>query len=186
MGADDGKLLPLVALAVLWADHGQHPIDCSLLELKMVQVMFRHGACSPLKVLLLEELAEWNTQLLEVPPQTQFGYNCWGLRQRTRGQREAAALQLGISEDLKKWKEGMGTDSSDEMDFLILLDSVAAKQVHSLPSCPMLKRFTQVIEQRAVDTALYILQQEDRKGLQMAVGPFVHIMENNLLKAIPL
>ena len=35
-------------------------------------------------------------------------------------------------------------------------------QVHSLPSCPTLKRFAWMIEQRAVDTALYILQRENR------------------------
>lgn len=35
-------------------------------------------------------------------------------------------------------------------------------QVHSLPSCPTLRRFARMIERRAVDTALYILQREDR------------------------
>ncbi|KAM5256853.1 lysophosphatidic acid phosphatase type 6 [Ctenodactylus gundi] len=281
------------------AADGQRPVDRSLLQLKMVQVVFRHGARSPLKPLPLEEQVEWSPQLLEVPPHTQIDYtvtnlaggpkphssydslyhkttlkggmfagqltkvgmqqmfalgerlrknyveaipflspsfkpqevfirstnmfrnlestrcllaglfqrqkegpivihtdeassevlypnyqNCWGLRQRTRVRKEAAALQPKISEDLKKVKEGIGVDSSDELDFLILLDNVAAEQVHSLPSCPMLKRFAQVIEQRAVDTALYILQQGDRESLQMAVGPFLHLLENNLLKAV--
>ncbi|KAL0590976.1 Lysophosphatidic acid phosphatase type 6 [Plecturocebus cupreus] len=110
--------------------------------------------------------------------------NCWSLRQRTRGRRQAASLQPGISEDLKKVKEGMGVDSSDEIDFLILLDNVAAEQAHSLPTCPMLKRFAWIIEQRAVDTSLYILQKEDRESLQMAVGPFLHILESNLLRAV--
>ncbi|XP_021543769.1 lysophosphatidic acid phosphatase type 6 isoform X4 [Neomonachus schauinslandi] len=253
---------------------GQHPVDRSRLELKMVQVVFRHGARSPLKPLPQEEQqAEWNLQLLEVPPQTQFDYtitnlaggpkphspfdsqyhetklkggmfagqltnvgmqqmfalgkrlrknyvedipflsptfnplevfvrstniyrnlestrcllaglfqyqkegpiiihadeassevlypnyqNCWSLRERIRGRRQAASLQPGISEDLQK--------------------------VHSLPSCPTLKRFAWMIEQRAVDTALYVMQREDRESLQMAVGPFLHILENNLLKAV--
>lgn len=35
-------------------------------------------------------------------------------------------------------------------------------QAHSLPSCPMLKRFARMIEERAVDTSLYILPKEDR------------------------
>ncbi|KAB0396702.1 hypothetical protein E2I00_003670 [Balaenoptera physalus] len=60
------------------------------------------------------------------------------------------------------------------------------KDVHSLPSCPTLKRFAWMIEQRAVDTALYILQREDRKlylyaahdvtlmPLLMALGIFDH------------
>ncbi|XP_046940311.1 lysophosphatidic acid phosphatase type 6 isoform X2 [Lynx rufus] len=277
---------------------GQRPVDRSLLELKMVQVVFRHGARSPLKPLPREQ-AEWNLQLLEVPPQTQFDYtvtnlagglkphspfdsqyrktvlkggmfagqltnvgmqqmfalgqrlrksyvedipflsptfnplevfvrstniyrnlestrcllaglfqsqkegpivihtdeassevlypnyqNCWSLQERTRGRRQAACLQPGISEDLQKVKEGMGIASNDGVDFLSLLDNVAAEQVHSLPSCPTLRRFAQMIEQRAVDTALYVMQREDRESLQMAVGPFLHILESNLRKVM--
>lgn len=41
-----------LALAWLWgADAPQPPVDRGLLELKMVQVIFRHGARSPLKPL---------------------------------------------------------------------------------------------------------------------------------------
>ncbi|XP_004469024.2 lysophosphatidic acid phosphatase type 6 [Dasypus novemcinctus] len=288
-----------VALAEMRGAAGGHPVDRGLLELKMVQVVFRHGARSPLKPLPQEEQVEWNPRLLEVPPQTQFDYtvtslsggpkpdspfdsqdrettlkggvfsgqltnvgmqqmfalgerlrknyvedipflspvfnppevfvrstnifrnlestrcllaglfqrqkegpivihtdeassevlypnyqNCWSLRQRIRGRRQAAALQPGISEDLKAVKEGMGIGSGDGVDFLVLLDNVAAEQVHSLPSCPVLKRFVQTIEQRAVDTALYILQREDRESLQMAIGPILHMLESNLLKAM--
>ncbi|TEA19784.1 hypothetical protein DBR06_SOUSAS22410012 [Sousa chinensis] len=309
----------------------QNSVDRSLLELKMVQVVFRHGARSPLKALPREEQVEWKPQLLEVPPQTRFDYTVTNLaggpkphspfdsqyhettlkggmfagqltkvgmqqmfalgerlrknyvedipflsptfnplevfirstniyrnlestrcllaglfqcqkeasmvylllwqapprlacccpcqpdlhtcsnasaalmrlwlltsplkrlhklheaapaRSREQGRRQAASLQPGISEDLKKVKEGMGIASSDGVDFLILLDNMAAEQVHSLPSCPMLKRFAWMIEQRAVDTALYILQREDRESLQMAVGQFLHILESNLLKVV--
>ncbi|XP_007130853.1 lysophosphatidic acid phosphatase type 6 [Physeter macrocephalus] len=288
-----------VALAEQRGDDDQNSVDRRLLELKMVQVVFRHGARSPLKALPRKEQVEWKPQLLEVPPQTRFDYtvtnlaggpkphspfdsqyhettlkggmfagqltkvgmqqmfalgerlrknyvedipflsptfnplevfirstniyrnlestrcllaglfqcqkegpiiihtdeassevlypnyqNCRSLRERTRGRRQAASLQPGISEDLKKVKEGMGIASSDGVDFLILLDNVAAEQVHSLPSCPTLKRFAWMIEQRAVDTALYILQREDRESLQMAVGQFLHILESNLLKVV--
>lgn len=290
-----------VALAEQRATDGQHPVDRGQLELKMVQVVFRHGARSPLKPLPQEEeeQVEWNPQLLEVPPQTRLDYtvtnlaggpkphspydsqyrettlkggmfagqltgvgmqqmfalgerlrknyvedipflspifnpqevfvrstnmdrnlestrcllaglfqrqkegpiiihtdeassevlypnyqNCQNLRRRTRGRRKAASLQPGISEDLQKVKEGLGFDSGEEVDFLILLDNMAAEQVHRLPSCPALQRFARMIEQRAVDTALYVLQREDRESLQMAVGPFLHLLESNLLKAV--
>lgn len=286
-----------VALAEHPAPGGQRPVDRSLLELKMVQVVFRHGARSPLKPLPLEEQVEWSPKLLEIPPQTRFDYrvtnlaggpkphspydseyhkttlkggmfagqltkvgmqqmfalgerlrknyvedipflspvfnpqevfvrstnmfrnlestrcllaglfqhqkgpviiqtdeassevlypnyqNCWSLREKTRGRKKAAILQPGISEDLEKVKAGVGINSSDEVDFFVLLDNVAAEQVHSLLSCPALKRFAQMIEQRAVEAALYTLQQEDREGIQMAVGPFLHLLEGNLLKA---
>uniref|UniRef100_A0A8C3WMN9 Lysophosphatidic acid phosphatase type 6 n=1 Tax=Catagonus wagneri TaxID=51154 RepID=A0A8C3WMN9_9CETA len=287
-----------VARAELRGADDQKAVDRSLLELKMVQVVFRHGARSPLKPLPQEEQVEWKPQLLEVPPQTRFDYtvtnlaggpkphspfdsryhettlkggmfagqltkvgmqqmfalgerlrkkyvedtpflsptfnpvevfirstniyrnlestrcllaglfqrqkegpivihtdeassevlypnyqNCWNLQERARGRRQSLALQPGISEDLEKVKEGMGITSGDGVDFLILFDNVAAEQVHSLPSCPTLRRFARMIERRAVDTVLYILQSEDRKRLQMAVGPFLHILESNLLKA---
>uniref|UniRef100_A0A667GNT9 Acid phosphatase 6, lysophosphatidic n=1 Tax=Lynx canadensis TaxID=61383 RepID=A0A667GNT9_LYNCA len=110
--------------------------------------------------------------------------NCWSLQERTRGRRQAACLQPGISEDLQKVKEGMGIANNDGVDFLSLFDNVAAEQVHSLPSCPTLRRFAQMIEQRAVDTALYVMQREDRESLQMAVGPFLHILESNLRKVM--
>ena len=72
-------------------------------------------------------------------------------------------------QDLKKVKEGMNIASSDGVDFLILLDSVVAEQVHSLLNCPLLKRFSQIIEQRAVDTALYV-QSGDRLGASSAAS----------------
>lgn len=49
-----------VALAEMRGAHGQHPVDRSLLELKMVQIVFRHGARSPLKPLPQEEqVRDW-------------------------------------------------------------------------------------------------------------------------------
>ncbi|XP_008537544.1 lysophosphatidic acid phosphatase type 6 isoform X2 [Equus przewalskii] len=245
-----------VALAELQRGNGQHPVDRSLLELKMVQVVFRHGARSPLKPLPRKEQGGmFAGQLTNVGMRQMFALgerlrknyvedipflsptfnpqevfvrstniyrnlestrcllaglfqcqkegpiiihtdeassevlypnyqNCWSLQERTRDRKQTASLQPGISEDLKRVKEGMGIASTDGVDFLNLLDNMAAEQVHGLPSCPTLKRFSQMIEQRAVDTALYILQREDRESLQMAVGPFLHILENNLLKVV--
>ncbi|XP_035303956.1 lysophosphatidic acid phosphatase type 6 isoform X1 [Cricetulus griseus] len=286
------------ALAENRSSGSQHQVDRSLLELKMVQVVFRHGARSPLKPLPVEEQVEWNPELLEIPPQTQFEYtvtnlaggpkphspydseyhkvtlkggmfagqltkvgmqqmfalgerlrknymedipflspvfnpqevlvrstnifrnlestrcllaglfqhqkgsvtiqtdeaiseilypnyhNCWVLREKTRGRKKTAILQPGIAEDLEKVKASVGIDSNDKVDFFVLLDNVAAEQVHSLLRCPALKRFAKVIEQRAVETALYVLHQEDRESIQMAVGPFLYMLKGNLLKAV--
>lgn len=269
------------------------------LELKMVQVVFRHGARSPLKPLPHTEQSQqvdWNPRLLEVPPKTQFDYtvtnlaggpkphspydceyhktvlkggmcagqltqvgmqqmfalgerlrkkyveknaflspafnplevfirstniyrnlestrcllaglfqhqkgpatihtddassevlypnyeNCRSLRERTRRRKKHVSLLPGFLEDLEKVKDGLGISQSDPMDFLSLLDNVAAEQAHNFSSCPALRRFAQMIEQRAVDTASYILHGEDREGLQMAVGPFLHLLQSHLLK----
>lgn len=56
---------------------------------------------------------------------------------------------------------GQLPSSANEKHFFVKL-SLWPFQVHSLPSCPTLRRFAQMIEQRAVDTALYIMQREDR------------------------
>ncbi|XP_054996395.1 lysophosphatidic acid phosphatase type 6 isoform X3 [Sorex araneus] len=238
------------------------------LELKMVQVVYRHGARSPLKLLPHTEQSQqvdWKPQLLEVPPQTQFDYtvtnlaggpkppspyDCeynktilkggmcagqltqvgmqqmfalgkrlrkkyveetpflspafnplehsfhehipepgvypvfagWAFSAPERSRKRSASLLPGLLEDLKKVKNSLGITQSDTVDFLSLLDNVAAEQAHNFSSSSVLRGFARLIEQRAVDTALYILHSEDRKGLQMAVGPFLHLLQSHLLK----
>uniref|UniRef100_A0A8C5VIY1 acid phosphatase n=1 Tax=Microcebus murinus TaxID=30608 RepID=A0A8C5VIY1_MICMU len=194
-----------VTLAELRGADGQRLVDRSLLELKMVQVVFRHGARSPLKPLPQEEQGGmFAGQLTKVGMQQMFALgerlrknyvekipflsptfnpqevfvrstniyrnlestrcllaglfqcqkegpiiihtdeassevlypnyqNCWSLRQKTRGRKRTAYLQPGISEDLKKVKEGMGIDNADHVDFLMLLDNMVAEQKKTVP-----------------------------------------------------
>ncbi|XP_074119372.1 lysophosphatidic acid phosphatase type 6 isoform X1 [Sminthopsis crassicaudata] len=287
-----------VALAELRADRRPPVANPKQLQLKMVQVVFRHGARTPLKQLPQEVQVEWNPTLMEIPDKTLFDYevtnldggprplsvydrqyqqtilkggvfagqltnlgmqqmfalgeqlrrnyvedipflsptfkplevtvrstnifrnlessrcllaglfqrqkegpvtiltdeanseilypnyqNCHSLRQMVRIRRLMASLQPGISEDLKMVQEEMGLDQHQEVDFFILLDNALAEKVHGLPSSPTLKKFTQMIEQRAVDTALFILGSRDREGLQMSVGPMLYVLQNNMLEA---
>ncbi|XP_038613661.1 lysophosphatidic acid phosphatase type 6 [Tachyglossus aculeatus] len=110
--------------------------------------------------------------------------NCRSLRHITRGRKLAASQLPGISADLKKVQEEMGFQGHEDVDFFLLLDNALAEQVHGLPSCPLLKKFTPVIEQRAVDTILYMLGRDDREQLQMAVGPLLFALQQNLLEAV--
>ncbi|KAG8547257.1 hypothetical protein GDO81_028727 [Engystomops pustulosus] len=43
-------------------------------ELKLVQVVYRHGARTPLKPIPHNEQVEWSPNLLEAPDHTQFNY----------------------------------------------------------------------------------------------------------------
>ncbi|KAM4699627.1 lysophosphatidic acid phosphatase type 6 [Discoglossus pictus] len=62
------------ALAEVKRDHSQHGGDGRDYELKLVQVIFRHGARTPLKPIPHKEQVEWSPILLEAPKHTQFDY----------------------------------------------------------------------------------------------------------------
>ncbi|EPY89989.1 lysophosphatidic acid phosphatase type 6 [Camelus ferus] len=93
-------------------------------------------------------------------------------------------IELQIQTDKQKTRFPAATSLLPCRGDWLGLMALSSFQEHGLPSCPTLKRFAQMIEQRAVDTALYVLQGEDRESLQMAVGPFLHILESNLLSAV--
>uniref|UniRef100_F7EFL7 Lysophosphatidic acid phosphatase type 6 n=1 Tax=Monodelphis domestica TaxID=13616 RepID=F7EFL7_MONDO len=300
-------MLPRLFSVRVWAPVGvltslayclhQRKVDPQQLQLKMVQVVFRHGARTPLKPLPQVEQVEWNPSLLEIPDKTLFDYvvtdleggprppspydsqyqetrlkggvfagqltslgmqqmfslgerlrrnyvedvqflsptfkpgevtvrstnifrnlestrcllaglfqrqkegpvtiltdeasseilypnydNCQTLRYMVSVRRLMATVQPEFLEDLKKVQSEMGIDGSKGVDFFLLLDNALAEKVHGLPSCPTLKKFTRMIEQRAVDTALFILGSRDREGLQMAVGPILYTLQNNMLE----
>ncbi|MBN3300916.1 lysophosphatidic acid phosphatase type 6 [Amia ocellicauda] len=79
-----GAVSSVVCGALYWfqnramqADTGSaktKPCTTSHYELKLVQVLFRHGARTPLKALPDIEQAEWVPNLLEVPAHTLFDY----------------------------------------------------------------------------------------------------------------
>ncbi|KAM4046813.1 lysophosphatidic acid phosphatase type 6 isoform 1-T5 [Anomaloglossus baeobatrachus] len=53
---------------------GQRGLESRDYELKLVQVVFRHGARTPLKQIPHSEQVEWSPTLLETPDHTQFNY----------------------------------------------------------------------------------------------------------------
>nr|XP_060626540.1 lysophosphatidic acid phosphatase type 6 [Anolis sagrei ordinatus] len=110
--------------------------------------------------------------------------NCKRLRHMNREGLANAQLQPGISEDLNTIKQKMGIGDENAVDFFLLFDNIFAEQAHDLPSCPVLKSFLQIIEQRAVDLLLYITKQNLRETLQMSVGPLLYAIEENIRGAI--
>ncbi|XP_063161574.1 lysophosphatidic acid phosphatase type 6 isoform X2 [Candoia aspera] len=110
--------------------------------------------------------------------------NCQQLKHRHRDRLASVNLHQDIAEDLKNIKQKMGISNEQEVDFFLLLDNIFAEQAHDLPSCPVLKNFMQLIEQRAVDSFLYVTKYSSREILQMSVGPLLYAVEENIRKAI--
>lgn len=63
-----------LALAEMKREIGQQDTEGQDYELKLVQVIFRHGARTPLKPIPHNEQVEWSPTLLEAPEHTQFNY----------------------------------------------------------------------------------------------------------------
>ncbi|XP_053242422.1 lysophosphatidic acid phosphatase type 6 [Podarcis raffonei] len=111
--------------------------------------------------------------------------NCHGLKVMNRERlANVLLLQPGIAEDLKTIKEKMGLDSKNGADFFLLFDNIFAEQAHDLPSCPILKSFMELIEQRAIDSLLYVTKSNLRESLKMSVGPLLNIIEKNIKAAM--
>lgn len=110
--------------------------------------------------------------------------NCQRLKQINRKRMANVCLQPGISDDLKTIKEKVGINNEKQVDFFVLLDNMFAEQAHNLPSCPLLKNFLQIIEQRAIDSLLYVAEYNSRETLQMSVGPLLYELQKNIREAI--
>ncbi|XP_062982852.1 lysophosphatidic acid phosphatase type 6 [Elgaria multicarinata webbii] len=109
--------------------------------------------------------------------------NCQRLKHMNRARLATMQLQPGISEDLKTIKKSMGIGTEKGVDFLLLFDNIFAEQAHDLPSCPVLKNFLQMLEQRAVDSLLYVIEHNLRETLQMSVGPLLSAIKKNIREA---
>ncbi|XP_029434204.1 lysophosphatidic acid phosphatase type 6 isoform X2 [Rhinatrema bivittatum] len=111
-------------------------------------------------------------------------HGCLGLKHLSSNKMLHAYSQPEISEELQKLQQKMGLEEEKikEVDFFLLLDNLLAEEAHGLAGSLVLKDMLQQIEQRAIDIIFYVLEPDEREVLQLSVGPFLYILQDNMLQ----
>ncbi|KAM6934228.1 lysophosphatidic acid phosphatase type 6 [Xenentodon cancila] len=92
---------------------------------------------------------------------------------------ESATLP-DIAEDLQSIQSALGIAAHKHVDFILIRDDMVARETHGLPSPPELHPWRNKVEQRAVDMMCHIYEPSKRENLQLCVGPFLHILLDNI------
>ncbi|KAI4896960.1 hypothetical protein NFI96_017926 [Prochilodus magdalenae] len=107
-------------------------------------------------------------------------YGCKLLKLRS-GYRWAESSTLpDIAEDLQSIQSALGIQSHHRVDFILIRDDMVARETHGLPCPAVLDSWRARVEQRAVDMMYHIYDPGNRENLQLCVGPFLHILLNNM------
>nr|XP_023684625.1 lysophosphatidic acid phosphatase type 6-like [Paramormyrops kingsleyae] len=85
-----------------------------------------------------------------------------------------------IAADLKNIQSALGIAPHQQVDFIQIRDDMVARETHGLPSPPVLANWRETVERRAVEMMSYIYQPSKAEGLQLCVGPLLHILINNI------
>ncbi|XP_061579359.1 lysophosphatidic acid phosphatase type 6 [Cololabis saira] len=92
---------------------------------------------------------------------------------------ESATLP-DIAADLQSVQSALGIAAHKQVDFILIRDDMVARETHGLPSPPALHSWRSKVEQRAVDMMCHIYAPSKRENLQLCVGPFLHILLDNI------
>ncbi|KAL7866002.1 hypothetical protein SRHO_G00112490 [Serrasalmus rhombeus] len=85
-----------------------------------------------------------------------------------------------IASDLRSIQSALGIQSHQRLDFILIRDDMVARETHGLPCPAVLDSWRARVEQRAVDMIYHIFDPSNREILQLCVGPFLHILLNNM------
>ncbi|XP_077335927.1 lysophosphatidic acid phosphatase type 6 [Lithobates pipiens] len=106
---------------------------------------------------------------------------CHELKHRTSSRISDANNQPGMKDELKKLQQDLNIDNKEEVDFFLLLDNLLAEQVHGFPFSLKYKSHLQKTEQRALNIVSYMVGPNNREVLKLMVGPFLYILQRNML-----
>ncbi|XP_018584026.1 lysophosphatidic acid phosphatase type 6-like [Scleropages formosus] len=97
------------------------------------------------------------------------------------GPRWAESSKLpDIAADLRNIQSDLGITAHQKVDFVVIRDDMIAREVHGLPSPPVLDRWRSTVEQRAVEMMYHIYEPSKAKSLQLSVGPLLHALISNI------
>ncbi|MFT7799485.1 lysophosphatidic acid phosphatase type 6 [Arapaima gigas] len=95
--------------------------------------------------------------------------------------RWAESSQLpDIAADLRSIQSDLGILAQGQVDFVLIRDDMVAREAHGLPSPPVLDRWRNRVEQRAVEMMCHIYEPSKAKNIQLTVGPLLHTLMSNI------
>ncbi|XP_018429160.1 PREDICTED: lysophosphatidic acid phosphatase type 6 [Nanorana parkeri] len=109
--------------------------------------------------------------------------NCRELKHLTSGRMSDATNQPGMTDELRKLQRDLNIESTEHVDFFLLLDNLLAEKVHGFPFSRRYKSHLQKSEKRALDIVSYMVGPNNRGALKLMVGPFLHTLQSNILEA---
>ncbi|KAG2456972.1 PPA6 phosphatase, partial [Polypterus senegalus] len=170
-------------------------------ELKLVQVLFRHGARTPLKSLpgTLQLCAKVHAlpdprglaktvygivTVFTSEAETEVLYpnytRCDHLKQMTRQRIVQASLLPEIAEDLKEMYKLLEIPEHERINFIDIWDDMASRKAHDLARPSSVHYLMKIIEKRAVETVHFAYEPSNSTSLQLCVGQLLSILIGNI------
>ncbi|KAG9470727.1 lysophosphatidic acid phosphatase type 6 [Eleutherodactylus coqui] len=108
---------------------------------------------------------------------------CKKLKYLTSRRMPLAFSQPGMKDELTKLHQDLHIDSSNEVDFFVLIDNLLAEQAHGFPFSVQYEGYLQRTERKVIDIVSYMVRPNDREVMKLMVGPFLYALQSNILEA---